>query len=230
MNEAKKYKPLTSEQEKTATKDELVKHNILFAVSVASKYYQKELDPADLVSEAMIGLIKAAETYNPTLGFRFISYAVNYIRRHVNEFIVNHKSQVRYPATIHVIAKKLGNKDEFESIEEFAAKINESETYVNAAMCMKSFISLNETNEDGDEIVQLEGYFNTDTSVNMIFDNINLQKCLKSLTDNEKYVIYQHFYENKNLTNIGYELGITHERVRQLKEQAIKKIKTAWEN
>jgi DNA-directed RNA polymerase sigma subunit (sigma70/sigma32) len=115
LTEAQKYKPLTFEQERTATRDQLINHNMLFAASVAFRYDNSQVDIMDLISEAMFGLIKAADTFNPTFENKFISYALFQIQRYIKDFIDTKKNCVRLPHRISQVRYQIGKYEETDS-------------------------------------------------------------------------------------------------------------------
>jgi RNA polymerase primary sigma factor len=229
MNEASKYKPLSPEQEKTATVEQLVKHNMLFAVSVAKRHTCDSIDVMDLLSEALMALDIAAKKFEPDRGYKFISYAVFWMRQRVSSYINKHKGNVRYPETIssaRFSIEKHGLHDL--DVDEISQKIKIPVNYVQTAMNMKHQVSLSEVDHDGDLIYQLASDSIADEN---LMQSYNMPLLLKNLSDIEKTVI-QHRHLNDcryKLEDIAEKYNYSRERIRQIEKAALKKIKHNYE-
>lgn len=229
INEAEKYKPLTAEQEKTATPEQLVKHNMLFAISVAKRHLCDGVDLMDLLSEALIGLQAAAQKFKPEKGFKFISYAVFEMRQRITRFIDIHKDNVRYPELISRARFRIDKHGLHElETDEIAEKLKLSKYYVETAMSMKTQVSLDSKYEDGEDVWKVSGYFFADENV---IKNSNLKMMLRNLNETELLIIRDRYLTDYQLRldAIAVKLGICRERVRQIEKIALNKIKRNYE-
>lgn len=216
--------------------DELVKSNLKFVISIAKDYQGQGLQLSDLISEGNYGLIKAANRFDYTRGFRFISYAVWWIRQSIIQSLNDNARVVRLP--VNVIAKLAYLKKEIEKFEylnerepvfgEVFDKDNESMVLLRYPKCA----SLNDTiNEDGDELGDIisideeEVEIYVDEKVKKELDNT-----LAILTDRERDIIEAYFGINTicapmTLEAIGEKYGLTKERIRQVKSKALRKLR-----
>ena len=94
LHESNKYKPVSAEEEANLSRDKLIKHNLRFAISVAKQYAYTNIPIEDLIQYANIGLVKAADLWDPTRGFKFISYAVWWIRQTIMANVKNAKKKI----------------------------------------------------------------------------------------------------------------------------------------
>ena len=227
LNEAKKYKPLSSEEEKKATKEQLINHNLLFACSVAFRHYTKKVDIMDLVSESMIGLIKAAESFDPNYGVRFISYAVNKMRAQVMHFIDMKGDAIRMSYTIQQNRLRKEFNDEMLTDKELSEMLGLSEFTVKSIRNPIAIHSMDETNEDGDNIYQIAGDYNSDEQMLKNIDKELVNKLLNVLTEREREVIHLRYFdifEHKRQT-ICLKYKISHEAVRLIEMNALNKMR-----
>jgi RNA polymerase sigma-32 factor len=227
LDEASKYKPLTSEQEKTATKEQLVNHNLLFACSVAFRHYTRKVDIMDLVSESFIGLMKAAESFDPNYGVRFISYAVNKMRAQVMHFIDMKGDAIRMSYTIQQNKLRKEFENEMLTDKELSDILGISEFTVKSIRNPLKFVSMDETNEDGDNVYQIAGDFQSDEDMMKSIDKELVDKLMRVLNEREREVIYLRyldFFEHKR-QEICKKYKISHEAVRLIEMSAINKMK-----
>lgn len=231
LSEAQKYKPLTFEQERTATREQLINHNMLFAASIAFRYDNAQIDIMDLVSEAMLGLIKAADTFNPAFENKFISYALFHIQQHIKDFIDTKKNVVRYPHRLQQIKYAIANIQEPDT-EALAKRFNVKERVVKSAQCIAGFVSLDETNEDGDKIYQVASDDLCDKHVLKLEQNELYKDVTRCLTAKELEVLKYRYFDSfpQELTQVSQKMNISRERVRQIQEQALKKIRNKYAN
>lgn len=221
----------------------LVEGNLRFAVSVAKQYQNRGLELADLINEANLGLMKAAERFDPTRGFKFISYAVWWIRQQILFAISDQGRMIRLPlnqiATINKIsqarAEFLQENEREPSNEELAALVDLTprklaESDLNNSKCM----SLNfPIGEDKDETL-IDVIPDTQTeSADKGLDNESLSKDLSAvlaiLPDRERTILTLSFglgCQAMTLDEISEYLELTRERVRQLRMKAIRKLST----
>jgi RNA polymerase primary sigma factor len=210
--------------------NELISANLRFVISIAKEYQNQGLPLADLISEGNYGLITAAKRFDHTKGFRFISYAVWWIKQSIIQSLNENSRTVRLPANvINKLSKIKKEIDEFE--KKFERKpLDGQEVEV---VFYPTVSSLNSTiNEDGDELIEMI----EDTNSMRPDEDVNSQeemkdkigKILSSLSEREKSIIEMYFGLNGSpltLEEIGEEFDLTKERIRQIKEKAIRKIR-----
>jgi RNA polymerase primary sigma factor len=220
--------------------DRLVNANLKFVVSVAKEYQGQGLPLSDLISEGNYGLIKAATRFDHKKGFRFISYAVWWVKQSILQSLNDNARTVRLPANI---INKLSylNKEiaKFELVNErepiygeILDKDSETIQMINYPRCS----SLNEIiNEDGDELIELiaaeeEDDLSVDDRI-----KVQLNNTLSTLDERERVIIESYFginteCEGMTLEAIGEKYGLTKERIRQIKEKAIRKLRHNAQN
>lgn len=217
--------------------EKLIKSNLRFVISVAKEYQNQGLPLADLIAEGNLGLIKAAQKFDPERGFRFISYAVWWIKQSIIQSLNDNARTVRLPVNVtNNIAKLKKDISSFE--QQHGRKPIEGEmdmTLLNQPFCT----SLNETiNEDGDEIIDIieDNSFEKPDEVmekpNDMLKN-ELEKTLSILSQRERQIIELYFGLNGTpltLEEIGEDYGLTKERIRQIKEKALRKLRNKSKN
>ena len=222
--------------------ERLTKANLRFVVSVAKQYQNKGLSLPDLINEGNLGLIKAAERYDETRGFKFISYAVWWIRQSILQAIAEQSRIVRLPlnqvGSVNRIAREL-NKFEQEnerkpSVEEMADRIDLPEEKIAEAMKINTHhVSMDAPFADGEDNSLLDFLHNTDSpSTDNVLDQESLRteigRVLDVLNDREQKVIKAFFgigMQEMTLEEIGDKYNLTRERVRQIKEKAIRRLR-----
>jgi RNA polymerase primary sigma factor len=215
----------------------LVNANLKFVISVAKEYQNQGLPLSDLISEGNYGLIKAAKRFDHEKGFRFISYAVWWIRQSILQSLNDNARMVRLPANIinkiTYLNKEISKFEFINEREPVYGEIFDKDKEVMDLIYYPKCLSLNETiNEDGDELIELIP--NLDDEENQLdIDNRvkdELQKTLSVLDEREKEIIENYFGINTNLEPmtleaIGEKYDLTKERIRQIKEKAIRKLR-----
>ena len=222
--------------------ERLTKANLRFVVSVAKQYQNTGLSLPDLINEGNLGLIKAAERYDETRGFKFISYAVWWIRQSILQAIAEQSRIVRLPlnqvGSVNRIAREL-NKFEQEnerkpSVEEMADRIDLPEEKIAEAMKINTHhVSMDAPFADGEDNSLLDFLPNTDSpSTDNVLDQESLRteigRVLDVLNDREQKVIKAFFgigMQEMTLEEIGDKYNLTRERVRQIKEKAIRRLR-----
>lgn len=222
--------------------ERLTKANLRFVVSVAKQYQNKGLSLPDLINEGNLGLIKAAEKYDETRGFKFISYAVWWIRQSILQAIAEQSRLVRLPlnqvGSVNRIAREL-NKFEQEnerkpSVEEMADRIDLPEEKIAEAMKINTHhVSMDAPFAEGEDNSLLDFLPNTDSpSTDNVLDQESLRteigRVLDVLNDREQKVIKAFFgigMQEMTLEEIGDKYNLTRERVRQIKEKAIRRLR-----
>lgn len=230
--------------------EELIRANLRFVVSVAKQYQNQGLTLSDLINEGNLGLIKAAERFDETRGFKFISYAVWWIRQSVLQSIAEHSRIIRLPLNkIGSILKinsafiKLEQNYQREPMPEEIADILQLQTkIVEEAMQTSSFhISTDAPlyERDSEEYTLYDTLINNDEpSPDMSLINsslrIEIERALETLDEREADILRYNFGLNGqsslSIDEIGSVMNLTPERVRQLKVKALKKLRNKYKN
>ena len=227
--------------------DRLTKANLRFVVSVAKQYQNQGLSLPDLINEGNLGLIKAAEKFDETRGFKFISYAVWWIRQSILQAIAEQSRIVRLPLNqvgsvnkINRMLSKFEQENERRpSIEEISQEINLPEEKVDEAMSVNTrHVSVDAPFSDGDEGSLLDVLINDNSPMadrQLVLESLQaeIKQALSILNDRERRVI-EAFYgidgPEMTLEEIGEKYGLTRERVRQIKEKAIRRLRETTKN
>jgi len=225
--------------------EKLTKANLRFVVSVAKNYQNQGLYLADLINEGNIGLIKAAKRFDETRGFKFISYAVWWIRQAILQALAEQSRIVRLPlnrvGTLHKIGKVSSSLEQaygrIPSPDEIAKELELTESEVSDTLKISnSHLSLDQpfsVSEDNSLIDILEDEFQPGPDEALLDHSLRLEidKALDSLTPREAEVINLYFGLNAEkaltLEEIGARFNLTRERVRQIKEKAIRRLRHA---
>ena len=223
--------------------EELVKANLRFVVSVAKDYQGQGLPLTDLINEGNLGLIKAAGRFDETRGFKFISYAVWWIRQSILQALAEHSRIVRLPLNrVGTISKitKTAEKLEAEierspNEKEIGRQLNmTSDEVIDAMRISRRHQSLNAPFRDGDknsliDIIKDDNQIAPDTPLMNDSLKDEIRNSLDTLKDREKMVIKMYFGIERDyaltLNEIGEEFNLTRERVRQIKEKAIRRLR-----
>jgi len=229
-----------------AASDRLIKANLRFVISVAKEYQGQGIPLVDLISDGNLGLIKAAEKFDPTRGFRFISYAVWWIKQSIIQGLNDNARTVRLPVNVTNNISKLKREIErFEQIEgrkptEIDVKVEQTgETWDLTPLLQPSCSSLNASiNEDGDELMDViedKMFDKPDEAFENPKDILKgeLEKTLSILSPREKTIIELYFGLGGSpltLEEIGDDYGLTKERIRQIKEKALRKLRNKSKN
>jgi RNA polymerase primary sigma factor len=216
---------------------ELVNANLKFVVSIAKEYQNQGLSLADIISEGNYGLVKAATRFDHTRGFRFISYAVWWVKQSIIQSLNDNARIVRLPANILnklSFLKKEIEKFEFENEREpiYGDLFDENNEPVELYLYPKCS-SLNDViNEDGDEIIDVIPSISENSENNKIDERIKneINQTLSVLDDRERSIIESYYGINSDcepmtLEAIGEKYNLTKERIRQIKEKAIRKLR-----
>ena len=223
--------------------EDLVKANLRFVVSVAKDYQGQGLPLTDLINEGNLGLIKAAGRFDETRGFKFISYAVWWIRQSILQALAAHSRIVRLPLNrVGTISKitKTAEKLEAEierspNEKEIGRQLNMTpDEVIDAMRISRRHQSLNAPFRDGDknsliDIIKDENQLETDTPLMNDSLKDEIRNSLDTLKDRERMVIKMYFGIERDyaltLNEIGEEFNLTRERVRQIKEKAIRRLR-----
>ena len=226
--------------------ERLTKANLRFVVSVAKQYQNQGLSLSDLINEGNLGLIKAAQRFDETRGFKFISYAVWWIRQSILQALAEQSRIVRLPlnkvGSLNKINRAFSElEQEFErepSAEELAELLEipseEVETTLGVAARHVSMDAPFAEGEDNSLLDVLENNSTPDTDKGLEYIEslrTEIERSLSTLTDRQCDVIKLYFgigiEHPMSLEDIGDKFGLTRERVRQIKDKAINKLRSA---
>ena len=229
--------------------EKLVKANLRFVVSVAKQYQHNGLSLNDLINEGNVGLVKAAQKFDETKGFKFISYAVWRIRQSIMQALAEQSRLVRLPlnkvgslSKINRAFSELEQKFEREPTSEELAEVLElaPEEIKNTLSVSSRHVSVDAPFDDGENSSLLDVLENRDTErTDEKLDyshslKVETERTLATLTERERDVIKLFFGIGvpyaMTLEDIGEEFGLTRERVRQIKDNAINKLRSSTRN
>lgn len=226
-----------------AALDRLVSANLRFVVSVAKQYQNQGLSLADLINEGNVGLIKAAQRFDETKGFKFISYAVWWIRQSILQAVAEQSRTVRLPlnqvgllARVKKVASSLEQLYQRKpTIKEIADELDMPVEKIEAVMKINTReVSMDAPVSDDDDLSFIDTFVSdnatdTDESVSRESEIAVIQRSLQTLTEKERTILNLYFGLDSNsgctLEEIGYMLDMTRERVRQVKDKALKKLR-----
>lgn len=226
-------------------RDRLVRSNLRFVVSVAKQYQHQGISLTDLINEGNVGLVKAAEKFDETRGFKFISYAVWWIRQSIMEALAVKSRLVRVPLNQMGTALKVNRATEafmqehgrLPSVHELSVITGLDEDAIESAKDANSKATSIDAplgNDDtdntiGDMLSSDDKDYRSDSTVDSESLNIFVQDLLKEvLSEREQQIVKESFgigCQEKSLEEIANEMGMTRERIRQVREKAIRKIK-----
>lgn len=227
--------------------DKLTKANLRFVVSVAKQYQNQGLSLADLINEGNVGLIKAAEKFDETRGFKFISYAVWWIRQSILQAIAEQSRIVRLPlnqvGSVNKITRVL-NQFEQENerrpnTREIAERTDIPEDKIDEAMQINGHhVSVDAPFVDGEDNSLLDVIINDNSpmaDLELVKESLRaeIKTALQMLNERERNVVTAFFgieQPEMTLEEIGTKYGLTRERVRQIKEKAIRRLRANTKN
>jgi RNA polymerase primary sigma factor len=219
---AKMQSPETSDIEKSRICKELLEGNLRFVITVAKQYQGQGVDFSDLVAEGNIGLMKAINSFDWTKNLRFISYAVWWIRQSILQSLNEHSRTIRIP--VNVIQDLYKEKKRTDKTGE---RIDDRFANLPSTINLQTQI-----NEDGDTLIDLivnkdsdmpDEVFNNDTQLkDGLFSIMNV------LDERERQIVEDYYGISgtpRTLEDIGSDFNLTKERVRQIKEKALRKLR-----
>ena len=230
-----------------AALERLTKANLRFVISVAKQYQFQGLSLPDLINEGNLGLIKAAERFDETKGFKFISYAVWWIRQSILQAIAEQSRVVRLPLNkvgslnkIHKAYSTLEQQfDRTPTAEELAEFVDLPKDKVEDTLQLSGKpLSVDAPFADGEEGSLLDVMENTDSpnaDSSLLEESLarEVERTLSILPDKEKLVLKYYYgigVKELSLEEIVFELGLTRVRVRQIKEKAIRRLRHSSKN
>jgi len=256
LHEIGKVKLLTTEEEVELAKrikngdqkalEQLVNSNLRFVVSVSKQYQNQGLSLSDLINEGNIGLIKAAQRFDETRGFKFISYAVWWIRQSILQALAEQARIVRLPLNKIGSINKVNNafarlEQDYQrqpTSDEIAQALEMAPKDVKEALNVSpKYVSMDAPLKKDEDNTLYDILLSTDTlspDSNLLNDSLRkeIDRSLSSLTPREADIIKLYYGLNKeppySLEEIGKLFNLTRERVRQIKEKAIKRLKHTY--
>lgn len=238
--------------------DELVKRNLRFVISVAKQYATDSLPLEDVVNEGNVGLIMAVQKFNPEMGYKFISYAVWWIRKLILEYISQHGKLIRIPANkinainkldkkMHELEQKLGRRPDISEICEYFDEQSSQKDYMfldkinhTKVDSLNTAIGNDEWDSTLGDIIADDTFGPSDHLMNTNDVSFGIEASLSTLKPRDRYVIEAFFGLNgryqMTMNEIGEELNLTSEMIRQIKIKSLEKlsknnrIQLAYEN
>ena len=226
-----------------AARDKLVEANLRFVVSVAKQYQNQGLSLSDLINEGNLGLIKAAEKFDETRGFKFISYAVWWIRQSIMQALAEQSRIVRLPlnqvSSVNKINKATAVFEQANqrrpSAEELAEVVNmPADKVADTQRVSGRHVSVDapfSADEDNSLLDVLVNNDSPNADHDLISESLSreVDRALSTLDEREQMILRLFFgisCQEMTLEEIGDRMGLTRERVRQLKEKAIRRLKS----
>jgi len=232
--------------------NKLVESNLRFVLSIAKEYTYTGVPLEDLISEGNLGLIKAVERFDETRGFKFISYAVWWIKQSILQSAYETGNSVRLPVNrinainkvikaTEALTKELNREPSIKEISDYYKNPETGVTELSEKDITNAYddsgidVSLNSTVSDGSatelhESLEGEGLVEMESGMNKSSLQHEIGDVLSELTERESKILRMYFglggNEEMTLAEIGENIGLTNERVRQIKEFALKKLRT----
>lgn len=227
--------------------ERLTRANLRFVVSVAKQYQNQGMSLPDLINEGNLGLLKAAERFDETRGFKFISYAVWWIRQSILQAISEQSRIVRLPlnqvGSYNKINREISKFEQLNerrpSLHEIAENIDLPTEKIDEAMSVSGHhVSVDAPFAEGEDNSLLDVMVNEDipsTDKELVIESLKseIRHALSILSERERKVIEDSYGINGQeltLEEIGVKYGLSRERVRQIKEKAIRKLRSCTKN
>ncbi|MEN8007162.1 MAG: RNA polymerase sigma factor RpoD/SigA [Candidatus Krumholzibacteriota bacterium] len=223
----------------------LVRANLRFVVSVAKRYINQGLMLSDLINEGNLGLLKAAHRFDEKRGYRFISYAVWWIRQSIMQSLLDKSRTIRLPQNQTALLIKISRTRSILQNEgnpqptpdQIAQRLDlDVADVVHALKSDRTELALEDAGAEGgdrplSEVIEDTSQESPDFAVLQRGLREDVRKCLAVLTEREAQIIIQYFglsfEEAQTLEVIGQRLGLTRERIRQIKEKALAKLRNS---
>jgi RNA polymerase primary sigma factor len=225
----------------------LTRANLRFVVSVAKQYQNQGLSLPDLINEGNLGLIKAAERFDETRGFKFISYAVWWIRQSILQAIAEQSRIVRLPlnqvSSVNKISQVLSRFEQENerrpSVDEISEQVDLPLEKIDEALSINGkHVSVDAPFAEGEDNSLLDVLVNDSSpsaDKQLVLESLRqeIQEALSCLNERERLIITAYFgigQSEMTLEEIGTKYGLTRERVRQIKEKAIRRLRNNTQN
>ncbi len=226
-----------------AARDRMIRSNLRLVISIAKKYIHLGIPMMDLIEEGNVGLMKAVEKFNPNKGFRFSTYAAWWIKQSITRSIFDQSRTVRIPVYVNELLTKykktnerlMGKLKRVPSDEEIAKSMKtslEQITKIRSSVAKTSSLDAPIDEEGGNEIMDLiedKSSANPETELNNFFTKERLSSLLHIVSDREHEILNLRFGlangRQHTLAEVSKKLGVSRERIRQIEENALKKLK-----
>ena len=213
--------------------EKLTRANLRFVVSVAKQYQNQGLSLPDLINEGNLGLIKAAEKFDETRGFKFISYAVWWIRQSILQALAEQSRIVRLPlnqvGSLNKINKALSKFEQENERQPSNEELSEMIDVPKDKISDTLRVSGRHVSVDALDVLPNDDSPMADRGLVNESLNTEIERALSTLTDREREIVKSFFgigCQEMTLEEIGERFGLTRERVRQIKEKAIRRLKS----
>lgn len=226
-------------------KERLIEANMRLVVSIAKNYVASGLPLEDLVQEGAIGLMTATERFNPTMGYRFSTYATQWIRQSIGRAIDNKAKAIRLPAHVSESLRRI-DKSRAELRRALGEEPTAEQVALHAGLSMKKLNSLLQTTQDPVSLDMTVGDDDSTSLGALVLDRAapdpqdvliaqemrgEIESILSTLDERERIVMRMRFGFDEDdksvLQQIGDELNLSRERVRQIESQALRKLRSA---
>ena len=228
-------------------KEKLISHNLRFVISVAKQYETPKLKLEDLINEGNFGLIKAANKFDPSRGFKFISYAVWWIRKSILSYITHNSKFIRLPTNKITLNYKLQGKCEIleqklqhkptlsEILDEFGNEFNEAEVEFYVKSISSSVSSLDKTlgvdsNSTMVDLIEDGTSMSASYFVDKSDEKYNYKRILNLLTNERERQVIKFLFgldgkEPLSISTLAFKLELTNSRIIQIRDSGLRKLK-----
>lgn len=256
IDEIKEIEPLPAEEEVRLTVlarkgdqgafNKLITHNLRFVVAVARKFQNHGVPLEDLINEGNLGLIKAVHRFDETRGFKFISYAVWWISQSIRQAIAKTGRTIRLPVNVTESMGKLYKQSleleqvyEREPTSEELAEIGDTTIHWIEGLLQATSEPVSLDEPVGNSEITIKDFLSSEDhrpEVQTMKESLEteIMNTVEKLNEQERFVVLNYFglagNEAKNLEEIGAKLGVTGERIRQIKERALQRLRNATQS